>query len=320
MTDRSQPATLEFIDRLAAQVDRARTHFASTIDPGASLAARGEATEFLTHRQEAIRAQVAGAAAGAGSSPLVDDDLPIFTYWDTGPDHAPPLVQACLTQLRRVYPGCHVLTRDTVSGYVTIPGIVADRLADRPAQFSDFVRVSLLERYGGVWVDATCFVPAADLTERVEPLLDAGVIYQRWGGKQIANWFIGARPANTLIALQRAALEAWWTERDDLPDYFLFHRIFEAITTVFPEARRLWRQVPHVSAIPSHILQLAMFRPFDPVEARAILEASFVHKLSYKYDPGDVPADSLLARVLDGTLANAGVIPAPHETRHRLDR
>lgn len=320
MTDPSQPPALEFIDRLAAQVDRARTHFASTIDPGASLAARAEATTFLTHRRDAIRARAAEAAAAEGRAPVADGDLPVFTYWDAGVDQAPPLVQACLAQLRRVHPDCHIVTRETLSDYITVPDIVAARLADRPAQFSDFVRVSLLERYGGVWVDATCFLPAGDLIERVEPLLGAGVIYERWGGKQIANWFIAARSGNTLIALQRAALEAWWTERDDLPDYFLFHRIFEAITTVFPEAGRLWRQVPHVSAIPSHILQLAMFRPFDPWEAHAILSASFVHKLSYKYDPGDVPADSLLARVLDGTLASAGVIPAPHETRHRLDR
>jgi hypothetical protein len=176
-----------------------------------------------------------------------------------------------------------------------MPRVIARRLADRPAHRSDLIRVSLLERHGGIWVDATAYVPRR-LTEPVTAKLRAGALYLRWGGQQISNWFIAARRGNPLIALQRAALEAWWGERDELPDYFLYHRIHEALIAEDPDARRVARAMPRVSTIPSHLLQLAMLRPYDPDEVQLILDAAMLQKLSYKYD--EIPPGSVLERLV----------------------
>src|SRR5690606_7049264 len=113
----------------------------------------------------------------------------------------------------------------------------------------------------------------------VLPLIGNGTFYLRWGGTQISNWFIASRPHDPIIGFQRAALETWWTENEHLPDYFLYHRIFESLHFLMPELRRRWRNVPRVSTIPSHLLQVAMFRAYDPVEVDAMLASTFIQKL-----------------------------------------
>ncbi|MFB6610171.1 capsular polysaccharide synthesis protein [Agromyces sp. NPDC056379] len=299
MTGVSNGDATDPLGRLRVQLRRAQEYFAPTIDPAASARAAFEARAFVESHLADLQAQ---ADAALDRTVVLDGEpLPVWSYWDGPEASAPALVRACLAQLRRVHPEARVLDAETVSEFVRLPAVIEERLAHRPAQRSDLIRVSLLERHGGIWVDATAFVPEP-LTPKVEPLLDAGSFYLRWAANEISNWFIVARPGNRLIALQRAALEAWWRERDELPDYFLYHRLFTAIVSLDAGARRIARAMPRRSTVPSHLLQLAMLRPYDADEVALILGAALVQKLSYKYDPDAVPAGSILDRLLAGQL------------------
>ncbi len=288
----------DFLARLRSQARRAKQYYAPTIDPAASARARIEAGEFVRKHLDALRSDAAADAARASDASVSDavgERLPVWSYWDGLERDAPPLVRACFAQLRRVHPDVRILDAAAARELVPMAHVIERRLRGRPAQRSDLIRVTLLARHGGIWIDATAYAPAP-LTEPVAARLAAGVFYLRWGGQQISNWLIGARAGNRLIAMQRAALEAWWTERDDLPDYFLYHRLFEALVAEDAEARRIAKAMPRVSTIPSHLLQLAMLRPYDPGEVRLILEAAMAQKLSYKYD--GVPPGSVLERLI----------------------
>lgn len=295
---------------LDVQLRRAE-RFRDTVDPAAAIAAHRTFAEFLEPRLPALRA-AAGLPAGPGSRAdgraIAERDgarvdlgaLEVYSFWNSPLDDAPPLVQACLAELRRRHPGMRVLDGRTARELVQIPDAVADALEkDHPAHFSDFVRVSVLERYGGIWADATCWAPAP-LPAAVAPLLSAGALYPRWTRHQIGNWFIAAVPATPLIALQRAALEAWWTEGGGIPDYFLFHRIFEVLLDLVPEFHGQWHAVPFLSSAASHLLQLGMMQPWSPDAMSLVAGASVVQKLSYKYDADAVPDGSVLARLESG--------------------
>ncbi|GAA4369850.1 capsular polysaccharide synthesis protein [Agromyces bauzanensis] len=300
----SERATVEPLDRLMRQARRAKEFYAPTIDPAASARARIEAGDFVRDHHAELRADAAGRIVDPSTPGLADEPLPVWTYWEGPERDAPPLVRACLAQLRRVHPDARILDAAAARELVPLPRLVEGRLADRPAHRSDLIRVSLLERHGGIWVDATAYVPAP-VTDPVAEKLRAGALYLRWGGQQISNWFIAARRGNPLIALQRAALTAWWTERDELPDYFLYHRLHEALVAEDDDARRVAKRMPRLSTIPSHLLQLAMLRPYDAELVRLILGAAMVQKLSYKYDTDAVPPESILARLLSHGLHDA---------------
>ena len=115
----------------------------------------------------------------------------VFTYWDKPLETAPPLVQACIAQMRTVYPALRVLDRTSVRDVVEIPVRIAELLeVDRPAHFSDYIRTKILEERGGIWADATVWI-GRNLDDDLErEYLRAGTIFPRWTRRTIANWFI----------------------------------------------------------------------------------------------------------------------------------
>lgn len=306
----SVDGTNPVLEGLEAQLRRA-DRFRDTVDPVAVIAARGQVTDFLTLRLPMLRV-AAGLPAERGTradgrliaardgARVVEADLRVYTFWDSPLDQAPPLVRACIARMRELHPALQVLDGRTARELVEIPDAVAAVLEkDHPAHFSDFVRVSVLDQHGGIWVDATCWAPAP-LPAAVAPLLTAGALYPRWTRHQIGNWFIAAVSGTPLLRLQRLALAAWWTEVGEIPDYFLFHRVFEVLTDLVPEFHGQWHAVPPLSSAASHLLQLTMLQPWTPEAVRLAARASIVQKLSYKYDASAVPPGSVLDRLLAG--------------------
>lgn len=310
---RRQAETERVLAGLQAQLDRVST-FTDTIDPSASIETYRRLLRLLEPQQGRLRA-AAGlperpprfaslrtrlAARRYASLPVPSDR--VFSYWDKPLDDAPPLVRACLAQLRSVYPSLRVLDGRSVRELVPIPHRVATLLEhERPAHFSDYVRTRVLEEHGGIWVDATAWVHRSLDDELQRRLLRAGTIFPRWTRRSIANWFIASQPHSPILALQRLALDAWWEANDDLPDYFLYHRIFEVLQAFVPEARGQWDAAPALSSASAHLLQLEMMQPWRPERLRGMLATAPLQKLSYKYDA--VPSGAVLEHLLNGDLA-----------------
>ncbi|MBD3940160.1 hypothetical protein IF188_00415 [Microbacterium sp. NEAU-LLC] len=298
---------------LDAQLRRA-DRFRDSVDPVAAVAAYRTFTDFVRPRLADLRVAAGlpaepgtrrdGKAIAARDGAAVDPaSLGVYTFWNNPVDTAPPLVQACISELTRLHADqprpLMVLDGASARELVEIPDAVAQALEkEHPAHFSDFVRISVLDRHGGVWADATCWAPAP-LATAVAPLLTAGALYPRWTRRQIGNWFIAAVAGTPLIRLQRLTLQAWWESDGGIPDYFLYHRIFEVLYDLVPEFHGQWLAAPPLSAAAAHLLQLGMMQPWDADAMRFVAGTSIVQKLSYKYDT--VPAGSVLERLVSGS-------------------
>ncbi|NKX86544.1 capsular polysaccharide synthesis protein [Nocardia coubleae] len=220
----------------------------------------------------------------------------VFTYWNQPVDTAPPLVQACIAQIRRFYPHLRVLDGASARDLVDIPDRIATVVEQsRPAHFSDYLRTRLLAEHGGIWFDATVWL-GSNLDAQLHRYLRSGTVFPSWTKRQIANWFIASHSRTPLITLQYLALQAWWDAYDDLPDYFLYHRVFEVLRALVPEVRGQWDSTPRLSSSAAHLLQLEMMQPWNPATVDAILTAAPLQKLSYKYDT--VPPGSVLEHLL----------------------
>ncbi|MDO5619251.1 capsular polysaccharide synthesis protein [Kocuria sp.] len=244
------------------------------------------------------RAMVAAVSRSAALTSRQMSDPPVYSFWDSPLEEAPPIVQACMDQLLKVYPGAQVLDVAAVHSLIDVPPSVGALLDQgRPAHYSDYIRTRILEEYGGVWADATVWLPGP-LPAGPRSVLRADTVFPRYSGSYIANWFIASRAQSPILALQRRALDAWWGTYTDLPDYFLYHRIFETLSFLVPEFRGRWYAAPRISATSSRLLQLEMMQPYDPQRLRWIMNAAPMQKLSYKYD--DVLPGSVLEHLLGG--------------------
>jgi len=82
----------------------------------------------------------------------------IFIYWHN--DDYPKIVKYNIKKIKKLHPDytVNVLNRDTVNNFINIEKYsfkFSDKLLNTEAYFSDILRILLLAKYGGIWIDAS---------------------------------------------------------------------------------------------------------------------------------------------------------------------
>jgi hypothetical protein len=212
---------------------------------------------------------------------------PIWQYWAQGEDAAPDLVRACLRSVRRYAGRRDVVFLDEASRsqYATIPDyIVKKRDTNKMTltHFSNILRLELLSRYGGTWMDATVLLtaPIPDFVEHA-PFF----VFQRAHDPIVlSTWFMHAVSSHPLVESTKSALLNYWVSNDALADYNMFHHLFEANIVLYPELQRLWNETPYCSAYPTNALQRRLLTSYSEEEFAALLAGFWLYKLTYKFE------------------------------------
>ena len=126
----------------------------------------------------------------------------IWTYWNT--DDIPLFIKDCIATWKYHNPSWNVtiLTNSTLKQHLTTD-ILNYKHADSPARISDFIRLQILEKYGGVWMDSSMICSSS-----LDTILnhDASFIGYYISGFTtdpkypiIESWFLAAPPKSPLI-------------------------------------------------------------------------------------------------------------------------
>ena len=214
----------------------------------------------------------------------------IWCCWWQGYDAAPPLVKLCLDSIRLQAGGCEVclISRENYGNYVSIPTHIVEKYNQgriSTAHFCDVIRVNLLARCGGLWIDATVFVSGG-----IPQDIFARPFYSIRDGKSRYNisngrWttFLLASQGSVLMAFLSRMYEAYWERENEVLDYFLFDYLIE-----FAYRNNL-AVTNEIDAVPLnnrcvHDLQPALMQHFDPEQIGLILESGLFFKLTYKFN------------------------------------
>lgn len=200
-------------------------------------------------------------------------DKVIWWCWLQGLASAPPIVKACCNSLVHgewfTVHGYTVKVIDNANWreYVELPDYIVKKWEKGQipaAHFSDLLRVQLLIKYGGTWIDSTVLCTGVNVNhndnenlkvsqpstdcEPVEPLntqlkqfMDADLFmfqYTQPGSEQwrgISNWFITACRNNEVLMVLRDMLFEYWKDFDCMVDYYIFHQFFSMLRSVYPE-------------------------------------------------------------------------------------
>lgn len=229
---------------------------------------------------------------------------PIWQYWGQGVDQAPPVVKACLRSVARRKGNRQLIVLDnsTVGNHIDLPGHIWDKhrrqLMSRQ-HFSNFIRLSLLHRHGGTWLDATILlrqpVPTEIEREDFYILRDTGR-----HPRLVETWFIHARKGHPLVETVLHGLSDYWRKYDGLHDYFMFPFHFEASLLLHSKLRRDFLRMPQVGADRPHELQWQLFKPFDEAAHRAVFDGFWLHKLTYRSERPAMTERLLWDAIIDG--------------------
>lgn len=271
-------------------------------------------------------------------------DVPrqIWVLWTQGLDQMPPVPRACIDSWQQLNPGWDIraLTAESLGEWVDPVLCEPQARALAPNRLSNLVRLSLLARHGGVWVDATCYC-MKPLDEWLPDYLGSGffAFARPARDRLMSNWFLaslpdGHIPRRMLDALSRHYLDPnlsedrwhryacraldtllnhdarttslWFApplSRLGLTPYYYFHYTFNRLTRTDPAFAEVWEQTPKVSADGPHSLQFhGLDRPPSP-QIRAEIEQRRVpmYKLDWRIDPQVLSASSTLNVLLGPT-------------------
>ena len=225
----------------------------------------------------------------------------IWSCWLQGREHAPWLVEKCLASWEQRNPGWELrcLDQHSLPRYVDFPDLGGKRITR--TSFSDIARILLLNEFGGVWVDATTFCNMP-LARWLDARSASGFFaFDRPGDdRRLSSWFLASERYHYLVDRWCAGTLAYWSGRARADSYFWFHNIFRDLCESDPEFRRLWDDVPKLSADGPHSIQRAgMFAPERQVAANAVDWDSPVFKLTYRFEESGYTPGTLLWKLLE---------------------
>lgn len=125
----------------------------------------------------------------------------IYTYWhDT---NLPLTVQSCIQTWKRYHPDytIHLITKDTLSEFVPVSISSSWVHATTPQRFTDFIRLYLLSKNGGIWMDASIrlnrrldWVHAYQRAEKSEYVGFTINLFKKTDVPVIDSWFMASVP------------------------------------------------------------------------------------------------------------------------------
>ncbi len=251
----------------------------------------------------------------------------IWQCWLQGSAEIPALVKACMKSVQTYHPHAVIkkLDLNTLHKFIAIPQILLDKYAQgkiAPAHLCDYIRVALLAKYGGTWIDATVFC-TGELPKAIYEQEFFAFKFPSWCQLTsmntaesffsqslhitkmcFSNWFIHAQSQNRLMQLLQLFLEKYWTEEDAVFDYFMFHIFATYIILKDSACQSMFKNMLEISNAYPHLLQQCLHKEFDPALYESIKNASPIHKLTHKLSHklhDDVPANSFTKHIVTST-------------------
>jgi len=219
------------------------------------------------------------------------NNAPIWILWWQGEKAAPDIIKHCIASIKRNSGGHPVKIVDNTNyqDLVDIPEHIAKKFAKgiiSVTHFSDYYRMALLERHGGLWLDASIFVK-----QKIDDHFFTYPLYTvRNPGKDgmnISNWewtvsAIGGWKGNTLFHAVRELLETYWKNYDLTMDYYIFDYMIKMLYENCDFLKTIIQAIPENN---SHFyyLQNNADLPFDEKVNETELESDTIfYKISWK--------------------------------------
>ncbi|MDR1818551.1 MAG: hypothetical protein LBR07_10415 [Puniceicoccales bacterium] len=195
----------------------------------------------------------------------------IWQLWWQGLDNAPPIVNEAIRSVAKLasengYKHI-ILTKENYLDYVSIPQNILDGFKAgkiKIQSFSDAIRLELLRKHGGIWIDATCFVskPFPKWTEDCDFF-----VYQTTGKftprNLVQSCFIISKPHSEIIAAWAWAVRDFWRIEQRTSEYFYIHKIIKVLVENDERLQKEFAKMPLLNHDCAHKLFPILNEPFD---------------------------------------------------------
>ena len=210
----------------------------------------------------------------------------IWICWWDGIGMMPPLVKACYNSVLRYSNDFKVtvITKNNYAEYIFIPDHVMKKVNNKKmtiTHFSNIIRMALLYKHGGLWLDATFLVTDTIKLENNSFFTirreynGTNISKGRWTGNCIAG-----APNFYFFGFIQEFLCEYWKKYDHLITYHLYDYSINLAFESFPVLQEIFGNISPFNK--NDIIVNNLKNEFDPLLFKKAIENTILHKLSWK--------------------------------------
>ena len=245
------------------------------------------------------------------SEKKIKDNSNIWVFWWQGIENAPDLVKKCIEHIKK-YSGNHkviLICKDNFSNYTSIPNYILEKFEKNiisVTQFSDILRMELLYKNGGIWIDATMIPISTHYLENINEysfysikhnqFSDFHVCKGKWSG-----FFIASSKGNCCIKLFRDFFLEYWKKENYLITYLLIDCI---IALCYERNSYIMNEIEKVMPNNGRVFDLQPFlnQKFNDEYFNRIKEKTSIFKLSWKANYDVNSKDTFYGYIIKGKI------------------
>ncbi len=235
---------------------------------------------------------------------FADGKIPVWVCWWQGLDSAPMVVKKCVESIERNIPKDKakliIVTIENYMQYVSFSETIVARYNSGVislAHLSDILRMQLLYRYGGLWLDATSFVSDGRIREFFQfdfYTVKAG--HPTWEGDVHSKglWCIcsmKANKGNALCGFLSECYENYFKARTDILDYFLTDRFIKIAYENIGEVRDMIEKCP-INNRYNLELNDRLNEPYEEAAWEKMSSDTYIYKTTYKQELLETTGDN----------------------------
>lgn len=219
----------------------------------------------------------------------ITETSPIWTCWWQGENAMPDIVKACYNAMHRFSDGHPVIliTEKNYQDYVELPEHILKKLREKKitlTHLSDILRVMLLKKHGGIWMDGTLLIPAKPVGSFIHPETAFWSCHHhtRYYNISQGGWvgfFQACGKNNILPSFISDLFISYWQNHDKLIDYLLIGYAFAMARKYIPAVHDMIEKVPITEMGP---LGKCLNEEFSEEKWNEFCTRYDFHKVTYK--------------------------------------
>lgn len=228
----------------------------------------------------------------------------VWIYWKQGKDRIPSIVDLCIESVKKTFEKenwtVNFIDYEFVKNNLEMDSYIFEKYEHKQikdSHFSDLVRLNILNRFGGCWIDATVLMSAHKVPNYISKA--PFFVYQNYLKNDsyinISNWLISSCKHNPILEDVYNILLEYWKKEKCMIQYYGFHIIFKLVSEQYPS---IWENVYIMDNIAPHILQSVGLKKIKKNILNEIIENSDFHKLTWRI-PNDIEENSVFKNIID---------------------
>lgn len=238
----------------------------------------------------------------------------IWICWWQGLDNAPEIVRSCVQSIKR-NAGEHeiiLITEENYRNYVSFPDWIEEKRRNNIISrtiYSDLLRLNLLSKYGGIWIDSTFFCTGDSFDSYMKlPLWSIkrpDYLHCSVACGYFANYSLGCSyEYRWIFAVVRDFLYNYWKENDKLIDYLLTDYAIVLAQRHFKEISEAFNKIEPNNTYCDELYKV-LGQPYDERIWKNISKDTVLYKLTWKqsFEKEVDGKKTFYGKLIDGTLA-----------------